>query len=142
MKYEIVPLQFDHLDVLLGSMDPSLFDELRQSYFSQGSSAECLLADGVPVFAGGIVNAKWKRGVAWMIPTPFFRSHLLTCMRAMKKRFPMMARGFVRVQAECVQGVSASIIFRLGFKYEGTMQKFGPNGESCRIFARIFEEAS
>lgn len=74
MNIDIVPLTAAHLEIL---PLPEGLD--RRSYFSKGSAAYCVLADGVPVLAGGVVNLKWRRGEAWILPTPFFRSHLKTC---------------------------------------------------------------
>lgn len=140
MRTEIVPLNSELLDILLEDAPPSLQQaELHRAYFSPGSTAYCLLADGVPVFAGGIVNLQWHRGEAWILPTRFFREHLKTCIKALRAHLPIVARGFVRIQATCVEGTSSSIIRLLGFTYEGTMQKFGPNGEPCRMYSRVFE---
>ena len=76
-----------------------------------------------------------------MLPTRFFRDHVKTCLKMMKQWIPVMASEgqFRRVQATC-SIISPSEWFRvLGFLYEGTLAKFGPNGESCMMFARVFE---
>lgn len=142
MAYEIVPLNSDHLDKLLGNSPSPQLAQLSRAYFSPGSVARCLLEDGEPVFAGGIVNMEWHRGVAWILPTPFFRRHVKVCLKGLREHLPRLAREFqfVRVQAECLKGVSAKLFLHLGFDYEGTMRKFGPNGETCDIYARVFEE--
>lgn len=112
-----------------------------RAYFSEGSVAWCLLDNGKPVFAGGIVNLKWGRGEVWILPTPFFRKHIKTCFRKMLECLPEMVKcgRFVRVQATCVEGVSAAWLRIFGFTREGTMRKFGPNGETCDMYSRIFE---
>ena len=53
----------------------------------------------------------------------------------------MMAKvkGFQRVQAVCNTGKSVSLFRHLGFAYEGTLRHFGPSGEMCDIYSRIFE---
>lgn len=136
VNVEITPLTTEHLDAL--PLPPGLD---RRAYFSEGSVAHCVLVDGTPVFAGGIVNLQWNRGEAWIVPTPFLRSHLLTCVRSMRDFLPQMAqsRKFARVQATCIEGVSASLFRHLGFAYEGTLRKFGPRGETCDLYCRIFE---
>jgi len=143
MNFEVVPLNPEYLDRLLAGAShiTVVAPELHRTYFSPYSVSCCMLADGEPVFAGGIVNLQWNRGEAWMLPTPFFRQHVKTCLRSLKEWMPRMAQssGFVRVQATCVKGVSARILGSLGFSYEGTMQRFGPNGEVCDMYARIFE---
>ena len=140
MTYEIVPLNSDHLDVLFGNRPVELQQELTRSYFSPGSRAECLLADGFPICAAGIVNMGWNRGEAWVLTSPMFREHLRAGVKAIRKRLPIIAARFRRVQATCMAGSPTSLIRALGFEYEATLKKFGNNGESCRVYARFFEE--
>jgi hypothetical protein len=146
MVIETVPLDPMHLMKLVeGAPKPfaSMFEpeQLARAYFSPGSAAYCLLADGVPVFAGGIVNLQWKRGEAWILPTPFFRQHAKTCFRIIQKMVLQIAaeKGFVRVQAVAADGVSVALFEHLGFEYEGSLKHFGPLGETCRLYARFFE---
>src|SRR6185312_9047597 len=118
MNLEIVPLTTAHLRRL---QLPKGLDQ--RAYFSHGSASFCVLSDGVPVFAGGVVNLQWNRGEAWVLPTPFFRSHLKSCYWVMKQFIPYIAGEFKfqRVQATCVKDVSASLFRHLGFSFEGTM---------------------
>lgn len=138
MNVEIVPLTAEHLDRL-----PLPCGLDRRAYFSEGSISRCVLADGEPVFAGGIVNLMWNRGEAWILPTPFFRQHFKSCYRLMRDAIPHMAfRGrFSRVQAVCACGTSSILFRHLGFNYEGRMSRFGPNGEDCFMWAKVFEVA-
>lgn len=133
---EVVPLTLVHLDSL---PLPKGLD--RRSYFTAGSAAFCVMSDGIPVMAGGIVNLQWKRGEAWILPTPFFRTHLKTSFRLMKNYIPLLAEGFGfrRVQATCLKDLSSNLFCHLGFRYEGTLRAFGPDGETCDMWARTFE---
>lgn len=139
MTYEIVPLTAGLLDKL---PLPAGLD--RRSYFTTGSAAFCVMVEGEPVLAGGVVNLMWNRGEAWILPTPWFRSHLKSCVWLFREFIPFMAAeyGFRRVQATCPKGTSTKLFRLLGFKYEGTLVSFGPNGETCDICSRIFEVAS
>ena len=132
--YEIVLLDPRHLDHL---PLPAGLD--RRAYFSKGSVGLCLILDDAPVFAGGLVNLEWNRAEAWMLPTPFFRSHVKFCLRELRDYLPVLARqgGFVRVQASCIEGISARLFQHLGFEYEGTLRKWGPKGETCTMHSRI-----
>lgn len=134
MSLEIVDLEIMHLEKLLVPF--------QESYFSKGSAAYCLLADGEPVFAGGIVNLQWNRGEAWIAPTPFFRRHVKTCFRILKSKLPEIAARchFRRVQAVCSIDVSGALFRHLDFKYEGKLECFGPFGEACIMYARVFGE--
>jgi hypothetical protein len=142
MKYEVVPLTPDDLQKLLAEVSPELRAAIdARAYFSPGSVAFCLKADGNPAFCGGVVNMEWRRAEAWLLPTLFFRTRLLTSMRAMRECLPdLAARGhFIRVQAVCAEGISGKLFRHLGFDYEGTLRKFGPGGETCDLYARVFE---
>ena len=136
MRIEVVPLtaEYFHKVPLPEGVD-------RRAYFSEGSIALCVLADGEPVFAGGIVNMQWNRGEAWIVPSPWYQTHFKTCFKIMRKFIPLMAKdkGFVRVQATCFKGVSGNFFRHLGFEYEARLAKFGPHGETCDVYTRIFE---
>jgi hypothetical protein len=136
MALEVVRLTTAHLSQL---PFPEGIDS--RAYFSKGSVAFCVLDEGVPVFAGGVVNLEWSRGEAWVVPTPYMRSHLRKCLFLMRQFIPYIAQNFKfrRVQATCVSGVSTSLFKHLGFTFEGTMAKFGPNGETCDMHSRTFE---
>lgn len=133
---EIVPLTAEHLDKL---PLPEGLD--TRAYFSEGSASFCVLDDGIPVLAGGVVNLQWRRGEAWILATPFLRSHLKSLVAVMSEFIPYIASEFKfhRVQATCVAGVSSRLFRILGFNYEGTLVKFGPNGEPCDMWCRTFE---
>lgn len=138
MEYKIVPLNREHIAKLLRGniMAPSLV----KAYLSEGSVAYCLFADSVPVFAGGVVNMQWQRGEAWILPTPFFRKHVRVCYRYVRDILPLVAveGNFRRIQATCSIMVSTLLFIHLGFTYEGTMRSFGPSGETCHMYAKVF----
>ena len=138
--YEVRPLTHEYLDELV--KDARAHD-LHRAYYTEGSVALCLVEDERPVFAGGLVNLQWNRAEAWILPTPFFKTHVRLCLRYLRNFIPTMAEthGFTRIQATCVQGVSATLFEHLGFKYEGTMRKYGPNGETCTLYSRIMGAA-
>jgi hypothetical protein len=154
MALDTVPLEPIHMMKFLEGA-PQAFasmyvrENMAEAYFSPGSAAYCLLDDGKPVFAGGIVNQRWHRGEAWILPTPFFREHLKICLQVIKKMLPQVAaeKGFVRVQAVAAEGMPVSLFEHknkkhknsLGFSYEATLRHFGPHGETCRMYARFFE---
>jgi hypothetical protein len=148
MHLEVVDLTIEHLKKLAvdylvhASTGPVTLEILEKSYFSAGSVAYCLLSDGEPVFACGIVNLQWSRGEGWILPTPFFKRHVKTCYRIFKKMLPEMAlrNHFRRVQAVCAVGFPETLFPHLGFEYEGTLKCFGPFGEQCRMYARIFDD--
>lgn len=133
MSFELANLKIAHLE--------KLQVPFQESYFSRGSAAYCLLADGDPVFAGGVVNLQWNRGEAWITPNAFFHRHLRFCFRLLKNMLPEIAasKKFRRIQAVCSVDVSGKLFLRLGFEYEGTLECFGPLGEQCRMYAKVFQ---
>ena len=141
MNLSIVRMEHEHFDKLISQTSIGVAAiALEQAYFSPGSVALCMRVDEEPVFAGGIVNLQWHRGEAWILPTPFFRHHVKTCYKNMRDALPKMAArgGFRRIQATCSIKVSPSLFQHLGFYHEGTLNGFGPNGETCFMYARLF----
>jgi hypothetical protein len=142
MTLEIVEMEAEHLTKLLAvcPIDSVSRETMAKAYFSAGSAAYCLLSDGEPVFAGGIVNLQWSRGEAWILPTPFFKKHLKTCFQTLKRMLPEVAARchFRRVQAVCSVALAETLFAHLGFEYEGSLRYFGPSGERCKMFSRIF----
>lgn len=137
MEIKVEPLTRSHLRKLLNG---PMASALKKAYLSKGSVAYCLVADGVPVFAGGVVNMHWRRGEAWMLPTPFFRNNIKTCYRYSKEILPLLSveGNFKRIQATCSIMVSTLLFEHLGFESEGVLQHFGPNGETCHMYAKVF----
>ena len=132
----VVPLTVDDL-----AQVASITTNMQRAYFSPGSVAYCLLHDDKPVLAGGIVNMMWNRGEAWVIPNRFMKRNIRLCIGIMGDVLKRAALegGFKRVQATCATSVKVGLFRRLGFYYEGTMNHFGPNGETCFMYARIFD---
>lgn len=138
MQTELVPLDLNNFVKVPGSCD--IPPDIRMAYFYGRSISYCLLADGIPVVAGGVIDQLWNRGEAWVLPNPWFYSHMRICFRYMRDIIPVMAivGGFKRIQCTCPTTVSASLFEHLGFTFEGVMAHFGRNGERCYMYAKIF----
>ena len=135
----VVSLQPEHIcQIVKGLVKPEgiSIEEMMQAYFSEGSVSYCLMIDGVPVAAAGIMNLGWNRGEAWLLHSPPFRKSLFGLMREM---LPRLARinGFRRLQATCFTR-SSTLFEHLGFEREATLKAFGPNGETAEMYSRIF----
>jgi hypothetical protein len=145
MVTKVVPLNSEHVAKLVaGTPLEDLKEALKESYFSKGSVSYCLLANGEPVFAGGIINMGFRGGEAWMLPTAFFHSHLKICYRVLRSMIPHAAMlcGQKREQANSTVTTSTILFEHLGFKPEGVLKHFGPNGESCHLYARFFGQVN
>ena len=139
MELKVEPLTREHIDYLDWPRG-AIGEEQKKAYLSYGSVGYCLLSEGVPVFAGGIVNLGWRRGEAWILPTKFFRTHIIKCYRYVRDLLPVLSveGSFRRVQATCATTVSTLLFEHLKFRHEGVLEAFGPNGETCHMYAKVF----
>lgn len=143
MTRQIERLNLEHLAVLL--YGHPMRADLERSYLSQGSVGYCLVVDGLPVFAGGVVNMQWHRGEAWILPNQFFRNNIRVCYKYLRDLLPVLfvEGGFKRIQATCSITTSTLLFKHLGFEPEGVMKHFGPNldrdpnGETCHMYAKV-----
>ncbi len=135
-------LQAAHIDHLLKQLPGMPTLGLVDAYLSPGSLAYCLIDNKEPVFAGGVVNLQWKRGEAWILPTPYFRTHVKTCYEILRDMLPVMAveGNFRRIQATCSVMFNTNLFRHLGFNHEGIIRHFGPNGEDCFMYSRVFNK--
>lgn len=138
MNFKVVHLSPEHLSKFGVATD----SEQAMAYFSDGSLAYCLLGNGEPVIAGGVVSMHWKRGEAWLLTTNLFYKHVRVCYKFIRDIIPYMSveGNFKRIQATCDINKCASyrMFEHLKFQHEGTLESFGSEGETCFVYARIF----
>jgi hypothetical protein len=145
---QIVPLTIEHVQQIVErnradgfNNIPADFDAgvLTRAYLSQGSPAFCLM-NNEPIIAGGIINLDWHRGEAWMLHTKLLHKYLKTSLRTLKEELPKIAiaNGFKRVQATSFID-NEEFLNILGFHHEATLQCFGPNQETGKLFVRFFD---
>jgi hypothetical protein len=147
-RIEVVSLQPHHVRHIVSqnlSENSSLkssvsVDEMIRSYLAQGSAAYCLFINGMPIIAGGIMNFGWKRGEAWLLSCSLFEKHVKTCYRVIKQMLPGLAElhKFRRVQAVTMTPGEKSLFKHLGFKFEAELESYGPDGQTCYLFKRVF----
>jgi hypothetical protein len=93
--------------------------------------------DGELAAVGGIVS-QWARvGEAWSVWTDVGRAHPLTCARLARRGLKLFASRYDRIQADTVTKFKAAgrWVEFLGFKYESTMPKAGPQGQDFTRYA-------
>ncbi len=127
MKTELVTLKLEHLHAL-GEAN-AWENSMRLKYPSF-----CLLADGEPVAAGGIIrlwgDADPTVGKAWTVHTQRARSSALIMRRIQKivrQQIPLVrdAMGLVRLESETLDKPQfCTWLSRLGFIAEGRMPKY------------------
>lgn len=136
---EIVKLTPD----LLRAIDPqpmqSTLGEDHVSALGQAGDAYCVLVDGVPVAAGGLVELWEGRAHAWALLGKQAKHHLLPITRAIRKRLASVP--FRRIEMAVDAGFPQAIHWAdmLGFECETPepMRAYSPDGRACYLFARV-----
>lgn len=102
--------------------------------------AYTLLIDGKPVASGGIALLDPTYGECWLLLTK--QKNGIIVFRYVLRKLQVLIdhHGFRRLQAHVIKGFDEGeeLIKRLGFKREGWLEKYGPNGETYGLYARIF----
>lgn len=135
MKTELVMLKLSHL-LDMGETDA------QQNGLRMRGPGFCLLADGEPVAAGGILRLWDNVGKAWTIHTERARDSALIMRRIQRHvvhQIPLVrdAMGLERLEAETLmQPKFCSWLSHLGFLFEGEMRKYRA-GETHARFAWI-----
>lgn len=147
MKPRIIPFEFGHLKGLQArefeSRELDLLDNLEgrtRDYLSRGMGYTCFIGSQVLVIAGMFIQ--W-RGLAevWSITTPLVTAYPLAFHRAISHGLKVMAQSMgirrIQVAIHADHQVSHRWIQRLGFKWEGAMPGYGPDGATYVRFARL-----
>lgn len=148
---KIVPFDPKHLETVI----PSELETVEQSLgvtamefmsiTGNNSLAMTTLTDDDEVVMIAGVHPMWP-GVyeVWIHTTPLFYTHPVTVVKTIKKLLYQMKTcvGYRRIQAEVRADLNKNINFAklFGFKFEGTMLKYGFNGEDYLLFALYGED--
>lgn len=150
MKIEIIPYEPMHAYAILErnvreediwlSKFPD-WDKWVKGWRNNGP-AFTLVVDGEIVGCAGVVLMEWSRGEAWTLLSSLFYKYKKTTFKAIKNVLDSIIRDkkLRRVQAVIYEGtekVCGNFLEHLGFEWEGTHRKFGPNGENVHIYGRI-----
>jgi|WetSurSiteA1Bulk_404760.scaffolds.fasta_scaffold105920_2 hypothetical protein len=145
---KIVSLRPFHVRVVLeqnereGIILPMSGEDMIASYLSPGSLAVTMVADGIPVACGGIINVGWSRGEAWILTSSQSWFYRKSMVKEMKSRISELASqgGFHRVQATCFTPGREKFFRLLGFDLETEkgLAGYGPSGETAFMFARCY----
>lgn len=109
--------------------------------WESGGPAYTLMIDGYPEASGGITMLTERIGECWFL-IPVGSQHDLVISRHLYRMLEIIIRNndFNRLQSFIVEGFAEGVklVERLGFALEGTLKKYGPNGENMHLYARIF----
>ena len=102
--------------------------------------AKTLMVDDVPIACVGLALQEWNKAEAWALFSTSFQDHILTIYRMVTAGidYAFKNHGLVRIQTTIDPNWPGTVrwIESLGFKYEGTMRKFGPHHEDYLMYAR------
>lgn len=119
--------------------------ERSDIYASYGLSGPAYTSfdDGKPVFSAGVA-IPWKGfGEAWMLMSKDAHKYPLSVYRHVRNMLNAIIEdnNLHRVQATIADGQPYLVkwIERLGFKREGLLRKFGPDGSDFILYARVRE---
>lgn len=149
-EIRIVPYEPAHLARLdlqdaQGVLRPLLADPGYAAALARPGLAWTALAGGTPVGCAGFLDQGGGRWLAWaLIGRDMPRRGWLAATRAVQLRIDRLrARGARRLEA--VVHVAFAPGHRwvelLGFRLEGIMRAYDPEGADCALYARILTEA-
>jgi len=148
VSVKIIPFENKHAEYILSQNLNSKFLELRPehkkyAYFlKQFGMSFTGIVNNIPIAAGGVFPL-WD-GVAegWVLGTDQMHKYPITIARVIKHRTEIMCKNnlFKRLQTSVKADCEIAIRFAkwLGFKPEGLMKHYGPDGSDYYRFARIF----
>lgn len=136
---------WQYISDVSGRKPPHSITEMIKAYTSPGSIAATLkmiyFGEELPVACGGIMNQYWARGEAWLLDSPLFQKYPKESYSMMKTAFEGMIQcgQFQRIQCISYLKDKCSLFRHLGFKFEATLKKFGPEGQDGFIYS-LFPE--
>lgn len=99
-----------------------------------------LVVDDELVACGGVVDIGYNRGEAWILFSKLIYKYPVACFRATRKALEeiLKKKDYQRLQAFVKTDHDQGKRFaeRFGFKHEGDLRGYGPNGETMSIYAR------
>lgn len=152
-KLTVVPFEVEHAVSILGhpvteeTLTASERDarERGNLYRSRGPAFTAVDSSGEPLGAAGVMILWPGVGEAWILfrhdaaqqhrreAYELVLSFLFRIVADLKLR---------RVQAHCHAGLPVAVKYleNIGFRYEGTMRKYGPDGADHLLYAMIMED--
>lgn len=144
---EIIPFKSEHLEKFDGKLGEEWitahFDIGKLlSEFSKHGAMFTVFVDGRVVAIAGLMGL-WKGvGEVWAAFAPGGERYMKTIHRKSKEVIAeALNNGFWRIQTNVIAGFDKGIrwVERLGFKSEGVMRKYSPNGGDMIRYAIVRE---
>lgn len=143
---EIVPFEPEHFDGMelrypgaVRGYGPG-YRELLDRYMQWGP-AWTLMRDGKPVMSGGIIILWPGVGEAWTLMSKRISECPLAVVKTLRQCIAeaIGKHGLRRIQATARRGDdrALALLHVLGFKVEGLMPRYGPDGEDYYMCGRV-----
>ncbi len=142
----VVPFKAEHFDDMdLRHFDKKSIEGLMgiRDYIkacSELGQAFTGIADEGVVGSGGLIPLWPGVAEAWTMTSPLIEKYVISFHRAVRKHLNLLEQeqGLHRIQCVIIEGHDISTLWveRLGFKYEGIMEAYGPNKENYYRYAR------
>ena len=141
---KIVPFKKEHIKKLM-DLEPNyrrLFYGTKQHYlksFPEKQNVWTGLDDNNRVVGCSGVYELWKEvGEGWLLASNLIRKHPLTTIKTMKQNLNMLMKQYKRIQIVVQNKFPEGMKFALmlGFKPEGLMARYGPDGRDYMRMAR------
>ena len=126
----------DRFAIIGGAVvDSAVFGKIMEDL----SEAETLKVDDIPIACWGILKYSDTMGEAWIFCDKIVEFHGSAVLRY-GKQFLDKKRAYKRIQAavDSSWDVANRYVQYMGFDYECTMRKWGPNGTDYNLYARVF----
>lgn len=145
---KIVPYKADHayqvLDKNVKDFDLQLsklkdWESWTKEWETAGPSYSLFVDDKI-IGCGGVILFGYNRGECWMLVSSEIKKYKKTVFKAVKEHLDLIVKtnNLRRLQTVVVADYEdgKKFIERLGFKPEGLLKKYGPNGEDFLMYAR------
>lgn len=143
---EIVPFDPEHFNGM-DLRDPAAVHGYGPEYrdllgrYAQWGPAWTLLSDGRPIMSGGVVILWPGVGEAWTLISKQVTDYPLAAVKALRKCIAeaVERHGLRRIQATARRNDdrAVALLHVLGFKVEGLMPRYGPDGEDYYMCGRV-----
>ena len=138
--FTVVPFKAAHLaamKVQTAQIEATKWVTLEQAESLETSPSYTALVDGNPVCAAGVVPMWDSRAIAWALVAELGPMNFLKCHRAAKGFLDGCGIRRVEMSVDCGHRAAHRWARALGFRMEGVMPAYAPDGRSHALYARI-----
>ena len=94
---------------------------------------------GETVFCGGVQGFLPGVGEAWLIFSEHGRGYI-AALKTAKELLKYSIKHYRRIQATADRNTNIRFLKHLGFVYEGTLRKYGLNGQTMEMYSIVEED--